>query len=129
MDVRAYPFARRPDSGPIRASRAIVVTAAESLLSRTLTSEPAWDEPLLPQVGPMTTMALGAAVGFAVGYLYLTEEGRRFRTRIGPWLDQSIDEIRRLREAALKARRAWDEGRDSLNAVRHLGSGPRGNGW
>jgi hypothetical protein len=74
-------------------------------------------------------MALGAAVGFAVGYLYLTEEGRRFRDRLVPWLDQSIDEIRRLRETALKARRAWDEGRDSLNTVRHLGSAQRGERW
>jgi hypothetical protein len=95
-------------------------------LSTSLTSEAAWgDEPLFPRVGPITTMVVGAAVGFAVGYLYLTEEGRRFRTRIGPWLDQSVDEIRRLREAAVKARRAWDEGRDSLNVVRHLGSESR----
>lgn len=98
-------------------------------MSTTLTSETGWDEPPLPRVGPITTMALGAAVGFAVGYLYLTEEGRRLRTRIEPWLDQSIDEIRRLREAAIKARRAWDEGRDSLNVVRHLGSSPRGDRW
>jgi hypothetical protein len=74
-------------------------------------------------------MALGAAVGFAVGYLYLTEEGKRIRDRLEPWLDQSVDEIRRLREAAMKARRVWDEGRDSLNTVRHLGSGSRGDGW
>jgi hypothetical protein len=105
------------------------MAAVESPLSTTLTSETGWDEPSLPRVGPFTTMALGAAVGFAVGYLYLTDEGRRLRTRIEPWLDQSIDEIRRLREAAIKARRAWDEGRDSLNVVRHLGSGPRGDRW
>jgi len=74
-------------------------------------------------------MAVGAAVGFAVGYLYLTEEGKRLRDRLEPWLDQSVDEIRRLREAAMKARRAWDEGRDSLNVVRHLGSGSRGDAW
>jgi gas vesicle protein len=74
-------------------------------------------------------MAVGAAVGFAVGYLYLTEEGKRLRDRLEPWLDQSVDEIRRLREAAMKARRAWDEGRDSLNVARHLGSGSRGDAW
>jgi hypothetical protein len=77
----------------------------------------------------MTTMAIGAALGFAIGYLYLTEGGRRFRSRIEPWLDQSIDEIQRLRGAAVKARRAWDEGRDSLNAVRHLGQAPHGQSW
>lgn len=95
--------------------------------STSLTSEAAWDDEPFPRVGPIATMAVGAAVGFAVGYLYLTEEGKRFRTRIGPWLDQSVDEIRLLRDAAVKARRAWDEGRDSLNVVRHLGSGPRGD--
>ena len=118
--------ARTGAGDPIRASRALVFAAVEPVLSTSLTSEAAWDdEPPFPRVGPITTMAVGAAVGFAVGYLYLTEEGRRFRTRIGPWLDQSVDEIRRLREAAVKARRAWDEGRDSLNVVRHLGSESR----
>ena len=74
-------------------------------------------------------MVAGGAIGLALGYLYLTEEGKRFRYRLGPWLDQAVDEIRRLREAAVKARRAWDEGRDSLNVVRHLGAGPRGDAW
>jgi hypothetical protein len=98
-------------------------------LSTTLTNDAAWDDRSFPRVGPFATMAVGAALGFAVGYLYLTEEGKRLRDRIEPWLDQSVDEIRRLREAAMKARRAWDEGRDSLKAVRHLGSGSRGDGW
>ena len=98
-------------------------------LSTSLTTDAEWDDRSLPRVGPFATMAVGAVVGFAVGYLYLTEEGRRLRDRLEPWLDQSVDEIRRLREAAMKARRAWDEGRDSLNAVRHLGSGSRGDGW
>jgi hypothetical protein len=98
-------------------------------LSTSLTSETAWDDAPFSRVGPITTMAVGAAVGLAIGYLYLTEEGKYFRSRIGPWLDQSVDEMRRLREAAMKARRAWDEGRDSLNAVRHLGAGPRGDAW
>jgi hypothetical protein len=95
----------------------------------TLTTDVAWDDRSFSHVGPLTTMAVGAAVGFAIGYLYLTEEGKRFRDRIGPWLDQSVDEIRRLREAAVKARLAWDEGRDSLNVVRHLGAGPRGDAY
>lgn len=98
-------------------------------MSTSLTSDAAWDDRSFPRVGPFATMAVGAVVGFVVGYLYLTEEGKHIRDRIEPWLDQSVDEIRRLREAAMKARRAWDEGRDSLNAVRHLGSGSRGDGW
>jgi gas vesicle protein len=98
-------------------------------LTTSLTSEAHWDDRPSPRVGPIATMAVGAAVGFAVGYLYLTEDGKRLRDRIEPWLDQSVDEIRRLREAALKARRAWDEGRDSFNVVRRLGSGTRGEDW
>ena len=101
----------------------------EQSVSRTLTTDVAWDDRSFGRVGPLTTMAVGAAVGFAIGYLYLTEEGRRFRDRLEPWLDQSVAEIRRLREAALKARRAWDEGRDSLSVVRHLGAGPRGDAY
>lgn len=92
-------------------------------------SEGRWDEPPFPRVGPIATMAVGAAVGFAIGYLYLTEEGKRVRDRLEPWLDQSVVEIRRLRDAALKARRAWDEGRDSLKTVRHLASGSRADAW
>ena len=92
-------------------------------------SEDRWDDRSFPLVGPMATMAVGAVVGFAVGYLYLTEEGKRFRDRLEPWLDQSVEEIRRLRDAALKARRAWDEGRDSLRTVRQLASGSRGDAW
>ena len=61
-------------------------------MSTTLTTDAEWDDQSLPRVGPFATMAVGAAVGFAVGYLYLTEEGRRLRARLEPWLDQSVDE-------------------------------------
>ena len=98
-------------------------------MSTSLTRDVAWDDESFRSVGPITTMVVGAGIGLALGYLYLTEEGKRFRDRLGPWLDQSIDEIRRLRETAVKARRAWDEGRDSLNVVRHLGAGPQGDAW
>ena len=97
-------------------------------MTTTMISETRWRERSNP-VGPLTTTVIGAALGFAVGYLYLTESGRRFRSRIEPWLDQSVEEIRRLRGAAVKARRAWDEGRDSLSAVRHLGQAPPGQSW
>ena len=49
--------------------------------------------------GPATVLAVGAAVGMAVGYLYLTDGGRRVRHQMDPWLDQCLEEIARLRAA------------------------------
>jgi hypothetical protein len=75
--------------------------------------------------GPVATMVLGAAVGLAFGYLFLTEHGRQFRTRLGPMLDNWTDELRRLRETADKARSAFHEGRDSFAAMRRVTHAPR----
>lgn len=53
----------------------------------------------------------GAGLGAAVGYLYLTEGGRRFREELEPRLDDVIAEMRRLRSSfhktRLAAREAW----------------------
>jgi hypothetical protein len=83
------------------------------------------DREPLSRVSPFATMVVGAAAGLALGYLYLTDDGRRLRARVDPWLDQCLEEIRRFRAAALKARRAWYEGRDSIDVVRHIGQAPR----
>jgi hypothetical protein len=62
--------------------------------------------------------ALGGAVaGAVVGYLYLTEGGRRFRGEIEPRLDEFIGEMRKLRGAVNKARAAAHEGWQSLAEV------------
>jgi hypothetical protein len=87
------------------------------------------DESASQDVGPATVMAVGAAVGLAVGYLYFTEGGRRLRHQLDPWLDQCLEEIARMRGAALKARRAWQEAVESVDVVRHLGQGARERAW
>jgi hypothetical protein len=87
------------------------------------------DERASRVVGPAAVMAVGAAVGMAVGYLYLTDGGRRVRHQIDPWLDQVLEEIARLRGAALKARRAWQEATASIDVVRNLGQGSRERAW
>jgi len=87
------------------------------------------DHEAASRVGPATVMAVGAAVGLAVGYLYLTEGGRRVRLQMDPWLDEALEEIARLRGAALKARRAWQEATASIDVVRNLGQGSRERAW
>lgn len=79
--------------------------------------------------GPAAVMAAGAAVGVTLAYLYLTDNGRRVRRQIDPWLDQCLEEIARLRGAALKARRAWQEAVASVDVVRNLGQGSRERAW
>ena len=85
--------------------------------------------PAASMAGPAAIMAVGAAVGLTVAYLYLTDSGRHVRRRIDPWLDQCLDEIVRMRGAALKARRAWQEAAASVDVVRNLGQGSRERAW
>ena len=62
--------------------------------------------------------ALGALAGGMFGYLYLTEDGRRVREQIDPWLDNVAREMRQLRATAERARVAADEGWRSLDDLR-----------
>jgi hypothetical protein len=57
---------------------------------------------------------IGAGVGAAVGFLYLTAGGQRLRAQIEPKLDDFIVEVRRMRGTIEKARAAADEGWRSL---------------
>ena len=68
-------------------------------------------------LSPTTTLALGAVTGLALGYLFFTEHGRRFRERVEPMLDTWLRELSSLRDTADKARLAYNEGRDSLTAM------------
>jgi len=60
---------------------------------------------------------VGTAAGGLLGYLYLTEHGRRLRAQIDPWLDDVLDELQRMRGTVDKAREAAAEGRRSLAEV------------
>jgi hypothetical protein len=67
--------------------------------------------------------AIGAVVGGALGYLFLTDAGRGFRRELEPRIDDFMRELGRLRSAAAKARLAADE---SLRMLQEL-SGDRSN--
>jgi hypothetical protein len=60
---------------------------------------------------------LGAAIGGAWGWLYLTEQGRRVRDQIEPKLDDFMRELTRMRSTVEKARMAADEGWRSLGEM------------
>jgi hypothetical protein len=69
----------------------------------------------------------GALAGGVVGYLYLTEGGRRLRDQLEPRLDDLMREMRRLQGTVQKARAAVDEGWRSLNEV--VGEADRADEW
>ena len=60
---------------------------------------------------------LGAALGGVVGYLYLTDQGRKVRQDIEPTLDAIAGEFQRAREAGDKVRNVAQEGQKTLNSL------------
>lgn len=60
---------------------------------------------------------LGAVAGGVLGWLYMTESGRRVRDQIEPKLDDFMNELTRMRGTVEKARTAANEGWRSLNEV------------
>ena len=70
---------------------------------------------------------LGAVAGGALGYLYLTDSGRRLRTQIEPKLDDFMRELSSVRGTVEKARTAANEGWRSLNDI--AGSGGTHGRW
>ena len=71
---------------------------------------------------------VGAAVGAAIGFLYLTENGRRIRRQLEPRLDEAAREIGRLRHTLLKAQEVASAGWRSLDQLaggQHSYDGPR----
>jgi hypothetical protein len=71
----------------------------------------------------LLSACIGAAVGAAWGWLYMTENGRRVRDRIEPTLDDFVHELGRVRGTVEKARTAASEGWRSLNDVTGGGQG------
>lgn len=74
----------------------------------------------------LSTLA-GAAIGGVLGFLYLTEGGRRLRQEFEPRMDDFIREMRQVRASVEKARLAADEGLKSINEL----TSPRrpASGW
>lgn len=64
----------------------------------------------------MTTF-IGAVLGGVVGWLYMTESGRRVRDQIEPRLDDFMNELTRMRGTVEKARTAANEGLRSLGEI------------
>lgn len=56
-------------------------------------------------------------VGGAVGFLYLTESGRRFRLEIEPRIDDFLKEVNRMQGTVHKAREAAGESWASLQQI------------
>ncbi len=69
---------------------------------------------------------MGAVIGGAWGWLYLTEGGRRVRSQIEPKLDSFIAELTRVRGTVEKARTAANEGWRSLG---EMTGGAQGGRW
>ena len=65
----------------------------------------------------LTATMLGAIAGGVWGWLYLTDNGRRFRSQIEPKLDDFMRELQNVRGTVEKARTAANEGWRSLNEM------------
>jgi len=63
----------------------------------------------------LTATMLGAVAGGVWGWLYLTNNGRRFRSQIEPKLDDFLRELNTMRGTVEKAKTAANEGWRSLN--------------
>jgi hypothetical protein len=61
---------------------------------------------------------LGALAGGVAGYLFLTEDGRRVRERLGPGMGDLAQEVLRLRGAVDSARVAAREGWAAVEDLR-----------
>jgi gas vesicle protein len=62
-------------------------------------------------------LVAGAVIGGAAGWLYLTEDGRRFRARLEPRLQDLAESAMRLRDTATRAERAASESWRTLQEV------------
>jgi gas vesicle protein len=70
---------------------------------------------------------LGAVIGGAIGYLYLTDNGRRFRVEMEPKLDQFAAEFRRLKRTLSTAQEVAADGWRTLSEM--AGDRPRSAAW
>jgi hypothetical protein len=68
----------------------------------------------------------GALVGGMVGYLYLTDTGRRVMDQLEPRLDDAMREVTRLRQTIGRAQAVANEGWRSLSQMAGSRLGERG---
>ena len=76
----------------------------------------------------LISACVGALVGGVVGFLFLTDDGRRLSERLEPGMDDMLRELRRLRGAAEKARMAAAEGWMAVEDLRRSVT-PPASGW
>jgi gas vesicle protein len=69
------------------------------------------------KTGVLIGLVAGAALGGAAGWLFFTEDGRRFRARLEPLVEDIADGALRLRETARRAERAASESWRTLREV------------
>ena len=69
----------------------------------------------------------GAAIGGIAGYLFLTEDGRRLRSRLEPAVHDLVREIRQLGTTVGSAGRLVRDGLETLN--RTAGEAKRSVAW
>ena len=62
-------------------------------------------------------LVAGAVVGGAAGWLFLTDDGRRLRRDLQPRLDDLAERAMQLRDTAMRAQRAANEGWRALQEV------------
>jgi hypothetical protein len=74
----------------------------------------------------LLTTLIGAAAGGAWGWLYLTQNGRSFRSQIEPKLDDFMRELHNVRHTVEKARGAANEGWRSLADITGNPNAPHG---
>jgi gas vesicle protein len=71
----------------------------------------------------LVSVLLGGVLGGLCGFLYLTEDGRKFRDRIEPFFDEFGDDMKSLSRKVKKARQAAQEGLDAfLDVTEQMGA-------
>ena len=65
----------------------------------------------------LANVFVGVLLGAALGYLCLTDDGRRLLARAEPWLDDVMERMRKLQTSAVKARETVIEGKQSFDAI------------
>lgn len=72
----------------------------------------------------LVSVLLGGVLGGLCGFLYLTEDGRKFRDRIEPFLNEFGDEIEGLSRKMDKTRQAAQNGLDAfLDVTEQISAG------